>query len=331
MHQQKQLLKIALICLLGFMMAKCQKEDLNSDNGTELKASSVTSSVTSGYLQDLIGTIEQMLNDGILDKGNANALIVKINNAIKSVDKGNITASDGQLNAFINETEEFIDTGIIPVTEGQELINSAENAIMLADGFFMDTRDGYEYPVVLIGEQFWMAENLKTTMYQNGDLIGTTTPATLDLSGEDTPKYQWAYNGDEDNAVTMGRLYTYYAITDSRGVCPVGWHVPSDGEWTTLTNYLGVNAGSKLKETGTAHWPSPNAGATNETGFTAIPGGLRTFDGFFVNYPYYARYWSTTEVWSGVARGRSITSYSNGVQANMLEEKDGNSVRCIKD
>jgi len=188
--------------------------------------------------------------------------------------------------------------------------------------------DGYNYPVVNIGGQIWMAENLKTTKYQNGDLIGTTTPATLDLTGETAPKYQWAYNGDENNVAAMGRLYTFYAITDSRGVCPFGWHVPTNQEWTTLTTYLGGTsiAGGKLKETGTAHWASPNSGATNETGFTAIPGGLRTWDGYFMTF---ARWWSSTEVWPGVAYGRTINSSNDDINSNNLGENDGISVRCL--
>jgi uncharacterized protein (TIGR02145 family) len=193
--------------------------------------------------------------------------------------------------------------------------------------------DGNVYQTVKIDKQLWMAENLKTTRYQNGDLIGTTTPSTLDISNETTPKYQWAYNGNENNVATLGRLYTFYAVTDSRGVCPTGWHVPSDAEWTTLITYLGGDAiaGGKLKETGTAHWPSPNIGATNETGFTAIPGGLRSFDGLFLNYPYYARWWSTTEAWSGIARGRTVVNSRVDIISNFLGENDGNSVRCIKD
>jgi uncharacterized protein (TIGR02145 family) len=191
--------------------------------------------------------------------------------------------------------------------------------------------DGNVYQTVKIDKQLWMSENLKTTRYQNGDLIGTTTPATLDITNEESPKYQWAYNGNESNVTTMGRLYTFYAVTDNRGLCPTGWHVPSDGEWTTLTNYLGVAAGGKLKEAGTAHWPSPNTGATNETGFTAIPGGLRSFDGYFLNFPYFARWWSTSEEWPGVARGRSVVNSSVNVISNLLDEKDGNSVRCLKD
>ena len=119
--------------------------------------------------------------------------------------------------------------------------------------------DGNVYNTVTIGTQVWMKENLKVTKYRNGDAIGITTPATLDIWGETSPRYQWAYDGNESNVATYGRLYTWYAVTDSRGVCPTGWHVPTDSEWTTLTDYLGGEsvAGGKMKEAGTTHWNSP--------------------------------------------------------------------------
>ncbi len=136
--------------------------------------------------------------------------------------------------------------------------------------------DGNIYTTVTIGTQVWLNENLKTTRYRNGDIIGTTSPATLDIRGESEPKYQWVYNGDEDNAATYGRLYTWYVITDSRGLCPAGWHIPSNTEWGILDSFLGGGnlSGGKLKEAGTSHWLSPNIGADNSTGFTALPGGF---------------------------------------------------------
>jgi uncharacterized protein (TIGR02145 family) len=116
--------------------------------------------------------------------------------------------------------------------------------------------DGNTYRTVTIGSQVWMAEDLRTTRYRNGDLIGTTSPSTLDISGESAPKYQWAYAGDEGNVATYGRLYTWHASTDNRSIAPVGWHVPTDAEWVTLTEFLGGEAAAqgKLKEAGTTHW-----------------------------------------------------------------------------
>jgi uncharacterized protein (TIGR02145 family) len=153
--------------------------------------------------------------------------------------------------------------------------------------------DGNVYSAITIGTQLWMAQNLKTTKYSNGDLIGTSTPATLVIEDEKLPKYQWAYDGNESNVANHGRLYTWYVATDSRNVCPTGWHVPSDAEWTTLTDYLIKNdygygtgytgmdiAKSLSAPTG---WVADNSLATpgnnpksnNMSGFTALPSGAR--------------------------------------------------------
>ena len=157
--------------------------------------------------------------------------------------------------------------------------------------------DGNVYPTITIGTQVWMAENLKTTKYRNGDLIGTTTPATLDIEGEITPKYQWAYAGNESNVATHGRLYTWYVATDSRNVCPKEWYVPTDAEWTTLTDYLikkGYGYGGGYKGMDIAKSLAATSGSVadetpgstgndqlsnNSTGFTAITGGARLEDG----------------------------------------------------
>lgn len=192
--------------------------------------------------------------------------------------------------------------------------------------------DGNVYNTVTIGSQIWMKENLKTTRYRNGDLIGTTSPATLDISSQSNPKYQWAYNGNESNVSTYGRLYTWYAVTDSRNICPTGWHVPNDEEWTTLTTFLGGEnvAGGKLKESGTTHWQSPNTGATNSSGFTALPGGGRGNDGQYHSIGYGGNWWSITinntfnpSTWSMYFLDNKMAqSYSNSMY--------GWCVRCIK-
>ena len=155
--------------------------------------------------------------------------------------------------------------------------------------------DGNTYKTVKIGTQWWMAENLKTTKYRNGSAIETTFPDTLDISGINTPKYQWVYPDIDSIGDTYGRLYTWYTVTDSNAVCPSGWHVPSDEEWTVLTDYLnGASvAGGILKEMGTAHWHSPNKGVTNERDFAALPGGYRYYNGTFGLREYYGEWWSS--------------------------------------
>ncbi len=193
--------------------------------------------------------------------------------------------------------------------------------------------DGNIYKTVIIGTQIWLAENLKTTRYMNGDLIGTTSPATLDISAESMPKYQWAYNGDEANAAIYGRLYTWYAATDSRSICPVGWHLPADSEYTTLVTYLGgVNiAGGKLKEVGIAHWESPNADADNSSGFTALAAGARSYSNFY-DFKHQAYFWTATlDIFGNGAYVRTIQPIAGPIYDEAWTQERGYSVRCLKD
>jgi uncharacterized protein (TIGR02145 family) len=189
------------------------------------------------------------------------------------------------------------------------------------------------YETAKIGNQVWMASNLKTAHYLNGDAIPTTSPATKDINAETSPKYQWAYDGNETNAATYGRLYTWYAVTDSRKVCPTGWHIPTDAEWAILTNYLGGEsiAGGKLKESGTAHWTSPNTEATNETGFKALPAGYRYETSAFSQIGNFSNWWSSTEYGTGNAWDIGLAYNSKGVGRSNHAMDNGFSVRCIKD
>ena len=207
--------------------------------------------------------------------------------------------------------------------------------------------DGNIYNAVTIGTQVWMKENLKTTKYRNGDFIGTTTPATLDISGENTPKYQWAYNGNESNVATYGRLYTWYAVTDSRNVCPTGWHVPSDVEWTKLTDYLTNNgygyggSGSDIAKSmaATSGWTtyltSGSVGndqeSNNSSGFTAIPSGYRYYYGAYYDIGFYVYWWSSMEESTSYAWGRGIGNYDSSVTRDLGYKEDGVSVRCLRD
>jgi uncharacterized protein (TIGR02145 family) len=154
----------------------------------------------------------------------------------------------------------------------------------------------------------------------------------LDITDETNPKYQWAYLGNESYVATYGRLYTWYAATDSSGICPEGWHVPSKAEWTTLATYLGGEsvAGGKLKETGTIHWLKPNIGATNETGFTALPVGFRSFAGLFF-YRSNSAWWSSTSETAISAWYQSIQYDYSEIIPFSNSKAFGFSVRCVKD
>jgi uncharacterized protein (TIGR02145 family) len=184
------------------------------------------------------------------------------------------------------------------------------------------------YTPVTIGTQTWTLENLQTTTYLNGDSIPGTA---RDISAESAPKYQWAYDNNLSNVATYGRLYTWYAITDSRKICPAGWHVPTDLEWETLISFLGGDtAAGKLKEKGTLHWQAPNTNATNLSGFTALPGGYRTSDGQFASLHLSSYLWSTT-LDADLAWGIRF-HYNEAISQRWAFKKEaGVSVRCLKD
>jgi uncharacterized protein (TIGR02145 family) len=193
--------------------------------------------------------------------------------------------------------------------------------------------DGNVYTYVQIGTQVWMEENLKTTKYNNGDLVGTTSPATLNIEAESSPKYQWAYDANENNVTTYGRLYTWFAATDSRNVCPKGWHVPTDVEWSALNSFLGGEgvSGGKLKETGLSHWITPNSDADNSSGFTAFPGGWRYYGGASEYMGYFSYWWSSTEGNRDISWWRQVGYVNSNFSRNTMSKKYGLSVRCIKD
>jgi uncharacterized protein (TIGR02145 family) len=191
--------------------------------------------------------------------------------------------------------------------------------------------DGNVYYTDTIGTQIWMVENLKTTKYRDGTDISNVTDNTA-WTNLSTGAY-CDYDNIPSNSNTYGRLYNWYAVKGALNICPSGWHVPTDDEWTTLTTYLGGEsvAGGKLKETGTSHWHSPNTGATNESGFTALPGGNRSMDGGFYYLGYSAYFWHSAEYGTDGAWIRYLDN-DNASVYHIHDDKDhGFSVRCIKD
>ena len=201
--------------------------------------------------------------------------------------------------------------------------------------------DGNVYQTVTIGAQVWMAENLKVTHYRNGDSIPIVTDSATWV-GLTTGAY-CEYNNDVDNAATYGRLYNWYAAVDGRNIAPIGWHVPTDAEWKQLeitlgmsqaqadaTGWRGTTEGGKLKEAGTTHWLSPNTGATNESGFTALPGGYRSHNGPYNSMSYNAGYWSSTELYSYPLL-RGLDYGGSYIGRDPYPKVGGFSVRCVKD
>jgi uncharacterized protein (TIGR02145 family) len=195
----------------------------------------------------------------------------------------------------------------------------------------MTDQQGNVYKTIVIGSQEWMAENLKTTIYRNGDAIANVIDNT---QWSNLTTGAWcSYNNDSQYDCPYGKLYNWYAAADSRSVCPTGWHVPTDAEWTILTTFLGgpSSAGGKMKSTGTQHWLSPNAEATNESGFSGLPAGGRSSLGASNDLGGYGIWWSSSELPASYAWYRSLDYNSGEVIRFNFIKRNGFSVRCIKD
>jgi len=192
--------------------------------------------------------------------------------------------------------------------------------------------DGNNYTTVKIGSQVWMAENLKTTKFRNGDII---PDVSYDFAWNDITTPAMCGNPDVPNYVSIyGRLYNWYAVADSRNICPAAWHVSTDAEWTRMTDYLGGEnvAGSKLKETGTTLWNSPNNGTTNESGFFARPGSFRSLYAGIIAMPGDdGSWWTSTESDANQAFNRFLFNNDATISRVDNDKRAGFSVRCVKD
>lgn len=187
------------------------------------------------------------------------------------------------------------------------------------------------YPSVGICCQSWMTKNLDVATYRNGDPIPEVTDGAA-WAALTTGAYCY-YINDSTYAVTYGKLYNWYAVNDSRGLAPEGWHIPTDFEWTTLGTCLGGDAvaGGPMKEIGTTHWTTPNAGATNLSGFTGLPGGYRNVNGAFNYIGNFGIWWSSTESSAGLAWSRFLDYNDVDLFRVSTNERGGFSVRCLRD
>lgn len=187
------------------------------------------------------------------------------------------------------------------------------------------------FDTVKICNQVWMKKNLDVDHYRNGDSIPEVRDST---QWRNLKTGAWCYyNNDSAIGAIYGKLYNWYAVNDPRGLAPTGWHIPSDSEWTILIDCLGGEkvAGGKMKYTGTIHWEKPNIGATNESGFSALPGGYRDYFGPYANLGLYSAWWSSTMGYVSFVWNRFLTSYSTNIGRDNSEKGVGFSVRCVKD
>jgi uncharacterized protein (TIGR02145 family) len=198
----------------------------------------------------------------------------------------------------------------------------------------MEDQQGNVYKTITIGNQEWMTENLKTTIYRNGDPIPNVTNNSQWAS---TTVGGWCYyNNNAQFDCPYGKLYNWYTVSDPRNVCPTGWHVPDFGEWAGLASYAGIEgemfAGGKLKSTGTQYWLDVNNAATNETGFSGLPGGSRNNNGVFVSIGQQGYWWTSSE--SGqfdYVYFQILSAQVGEVGQGNFDKKMGFSIRCVRD
>jgi uncharacterized protein (TIGR02145 family) len=196
--------------------------------------------------------------------------------------------------------------------------------------------EGNTYNTIQIGDQIWMAENLRVSKFRNNSNI-TEFADALQWSGIYDNKSQTAawcyYQNDPATNKAYGKLYNWYAVVNINGICPNGWHVPSDQEWTKLTDFLGGEsvAAGKMKTVGTVYWNSPNQDATNSSGFSALPGGLRYYFSSFDFISDFGTFWAATQDDAGRSWARYLSyEFANVFRTSSIKE-NAFSVRCVKD
>jgi uncharacterized protein (TIGR02145 family) len=223
---------------------------------------------------------------------------------------------------------------IVSPATGLVIFNTTTNSLEYKSStgwVSLTTATTVNYPSVLIGAQYWMEKNLEVTTYRNGDPIPYVTDATAWAA---LTTGAWCYyNNDPANGSLYGKLYNWYAVNDPRGLAPVGWHVPTDAELTTLSTTLGGDAvaGGKMKVAGTTRWTTPNTGADNSSGFAGLPGGARNKFGSFVNVGFNGSWWSSSESDATFAWGRDLYYTSGAILRNLFSKQHGFSVRCLMD
>jgi len=217
---------------------------------------------------------------------------------------------------------------LIKMLDGETLIYPGSSSFTCGDPF-TDPRDEQTYTTVQIGNQCWMAENLNI-----GEMINGNSNMTNNSVIE-----KYCYDNDPSNCEIYGGLYQWnemmeYSTTPGvQGICPSGWHLPTNDEWIILTDFLGGEsvAGGKMKEAGTAHWAPPNTGATNESGFTALPGGFRSINVSFDDLENFGLFWSSSDIYADYVWYRVLRYDEDEVTIYQNTKNFGFSSRCLQD
>ncbi|MCX6327293.1 MAG: fibrobacter succinogenes major paralogous domain-containing protein [Bacteroidia bacterium] len=327
---------VILVILSIFLIYSCKKKEKLMPPAlitTAVNEISFTTATSGGDITDIGGAY-------VTARG------VCWNTSVEPTIDNNKTTESGGLGAFTSSLTQLAPgtkyyvraygTNVAGTGYGNEIMFTTQSSPIIFNpnltyGTVTDI-DGNVYKTIIIGTQTWMAENLRTTKYKEGTAIPLLTDNTA-WANLITPSYCWYSNNATTYKNTYGALYNWYSV-NTGNLCPTGWHVPSYDEWTTLTTYLGdaIVAGGKLKETDTIHWTTPNTGATNESGFTALPGGNRSYDGSFSYIGYYGYWWSSTEyALTSDAYYRYISFKSSSMSKGNYHRRSGFSIRCLKD
>jgi uncharacterized protein (TIGR02145 family) len=305
--------------------------------GLNVPLTSVNWAVATKYLQ-----IELNTGQGFVDLGTTQLLSVPY-----ALHSGSVKLRVSSLGdtLFVGDSEFVIIPGISEanyngsgITSGTNMhtcqVSNVHNA-NLEYGTMTD-QEGNVYKTIQLGGQEWMAENLKTSTYRNGDAI-VTDLSNAEWAGASAGAWTF-YNQEAANSCPFGKLYNWYAAVDERMLCPEGWHLPTTEEWSVLIDLLGGSnqSGGAMKtvgsiEGGTGFWYAPNVGATNSSGFSGLPGGYRTANGNFAEMGYNAYWWTATEVGTSLAWYRGLieeNAYTTGVY---ISKRSGFSIRCVQD
>ncbi len=316
MKHTNKFLAIFIASIIAISFAACTKDDNDDDDNDDDSNQTPTCTISSPADGDEITQGNTVTIS--VEADDSDGSIAEVRFYIDGVGKG--SANSFPYNYEWITTEEEIGSHTIKAEAKDNAGATKTDEITVAivssggGGTFTDPRDGKVYQTVTIGNQEWMAEN---------------------LAYEPSSGNYWAYDNNNSNVETYGYLYDWETACD---VCPDGWHLPTDAEWTELTDYLGGSsvAGGKLKATGTIEagtglWVDPNTGATNETGFTALPSGFHAPDGTFGHLSRFGYYWTSTEYDAGLALFRSLLYEAGELGRDYDEEELGFSVRCLKD
>jgi uncharacterized protein (TIGR02145 family) len=271
-------------------------------------------------------------------KSNGTINIEKVNNTLKAVDEKeeetNIKGTFATVDMAYTTGDRLKFTGTSGNNSTVKMDIPASDKTITFNFVACTDGDNNNYPVIEIGTQVWMSENLKTTKYNDNTAVPLVT-GTSAWNALSTPGYCWYNNDSNTNRDIYGGLYNWYVVniasSGGRNICPVGWHVPSDAEWTTFTTFIGgESVAGKLKEIGTTHWISPNTGATDEVGFTARPGGRRFVAGNFTQIGSYGYWWNSQESSTPTTWTRFLTTWDNFLNKSTYFKQDGFSLRCLK-